>query len=803
MSNILNLFTNGVLNYLFLASLLAVVLTVFLSLLIKVARIRAPVYLHMIWQYALIGIILFPAIWLYGPRLTFDILPAANPPSQIIVPEMDRPDIILAQAPAAGKNLPEPVSTEAIIMDRATSPRPFPLKVMLVGIWFYGSILMLLRLCIGWYRLRRICLSAEPVPENSRLENGYGRKLRILLTSQVNGPGCFGLWQPVILLPREMYNEDSSEDLHMVLSHELAHIERRDCRTNLLQRVVEAIFFFHPFVWYVNLQLTQQREQICDNYVIHKGAHIMDYSNFLSRITEQKFEKIHFQAVALFEGRLLQRIRALLDPKRSHQIKAPRWVVLAGAFAATACLIVGAVRLEARPNTSKDSVAPQDEVVMGPAGSRPKGNCSISGKVISAETGQAIKHAKVMLLTEENVLIVINVASDGTFIFKDIPTGPFSLRMIDTLGFQDVFYNPGNQPDSYPRFSLADAEQRVNVVLKAQTAWSITGNVLDENGERLKGQRLYVQAWAESIEPDGQRRYQKVESRRIESDGSYALNGLDGRPVYVMVFDPRSEFKDDYYPPCYYPGTVDRNKAQKVTFDEKMSVENIDIHLRKKGEHILEGVVTDEKTGDPIPKTLIVVHHKDMLFDHITVYTDEQGRYRIESIGTGVFLVQVDATPWGFVRTRKALEVKTSAKTTVLDFKLREGVEISGNFVDENGNPIEIDRNALGNAWNPSPPDNFTGYTGATNRYRARGLTSTTFVTGEGDYFSEQMIFPTSISFIIQGVMPGNIHFHFHPRAEGQMVKKIVYNGQNITETGIATQSGQKITGITIVIQKR
>ena len=256
------------------------------------------------------------------------------------------------------------------------------------------------------------------------------------------------------------------------------------------------------------------------------------------------------------------------------------------------------------------------------------------------------------------------------------------------------------------------------------------------------------------IEPNGQIKYRKVESRRMAADGSYSLNGLDGRPVYVLVFDHTSELKDDYYPPCYYPGTVDRNKAIKVTFDETMSVEHIDIRLQKKGEHVLEGVVTDEQTGDPIPKVLITVHHRDMLFDHITAYTDEQGRYRIECIGTGVFLVQVDATPWGFVRTRKALEVKESAQTNVLDFKLRPGATISGKFVDENGNPIEIPRNASGDAWIPSPPENFTSYTRAPNKYRTKGLTYTTFFTGEGDYNCEQMIFPTPSSFIIQGVIP-------------------------------------------------
>ncbi|MFB0554328.1 MAG: M56 family metallopeptidase [Phycisphaerae bacterium] len=806
MSNILTLFADGIINYLFLASIVAIVVTSLLRVIIKVTRIRAPIYHHMIWQYALIGIVVFPALWLYGPILTFEILPTKDQSAQTILPETD----IIYDAPITQTLLreihsPNPTSAEATAIDHAIPPRSFPIKAMLAGLWFYGTILMLLRLYVGWYRLRRICLIGEPVPGKIRLENWYGGRLGILLTSQVDGPVCFGIWQPVILLPRGMYENSLLEDLQMVLNHELAHIERRDYLVNFFQRIIESIFFFHPFVWYASFQLSQQREQICDNYVIQKGAHIMNYSKFLSRIAEQKFEKMRFQAVALFEGRLLQRVRSLLDPKRDHQIHASRWVTLAGAVALIVCLIFGAVRLEAKPNVVKGSVVSQDEMILGTPESRPKGNCSISGKVISEKTGKSVKHAKVILSMEGHSSIMINTASDGTFIFKDIPTGPFCLSMTNTLGFHDVFYNPENRPGSRPQFTLADAERRANVVLRAIPACSITGRILDENGEPLRGQRLRVHAYEELAEPKGELRYNQAINRRMApDDGSYSLSGLDGHPVYVMVIDSSSEFKDEYYPPCYYPGTVDRNKARKVTFDEKMSMEDIDIRLQKKGEFILEGVVTDQRTGNPVPKTLVTVHHRDMLFDYITTYTNEQGRYRIESIGTGEFFVHVDAKLWGFVRTMKPVEIEASIKTTVLDFKLRPGVTISGKLVDEDGNPIEIDRSAWGSAYRRYDPNSTkTIYTwiGVRNRYSTAGLTSVYFHASEGDYEDERMIFPTPSSFIIEGMIPGRTILFFNPRIRSQAVKEILYNGENISKAGIETRPGQEIKDVTIVIK--
>ena len=805
MSNIPTLLASEITDYLFVASLFAVILIPLLSAIIKIAKIRASIYRYMIWQYALIGIVVFPALWLNGPILSLKILPAGEQLDESISPETKTPDdIIMTQNPSTDTPSSRPISTQAAGKNHITLPRSLPMKALLAGIWLYGMIIMLIRLFAGWLRLRRICLSAESVDGNSGLTIRHGGKIRILLTAQVDGPVCCGLWQPVILLPREMYNDSPPGDLEMALSHELAHIERRDCWTNLLQRVIEAVFFFHPFVWYASGQLTQQREQICDTYVIRKGARIMDYTKFLSRIAEQRFARMRFQTVALFEGRLLQRVRFLLDSKRSNQTKASRWAVFAGAVAAAACLMFGIIRLEAKPNISKNRVAPQREVIMGTLESLPKGNCSIRGKVLSAETGQPVKHAKVILSMEGHALLMIHVANDGTFVFQDIPTGPFCLRMFDTLGFQDTFYNPENKPGKRPQFSLADAEKREDVILRVEPACSITGKIFDENGEPLKGQRLYVHAYAESVESNGQKKYTKAKSRRMATDGSYSLNDLDGRPVYVLVIDPISELKNEYYPPCYYPGTVDRNKAKKVTFDKTSSVEHIDIRLQTKGELVLEGVVTDEKTGNPIPKTLITIHHRDMLFDRITAYTNEQGRYRIDSIGTGEFFVHVDAKPWGYIRTRKAVEVTAPVKTTVMDFTLRRGARISGTFVDENGAPIEIDRDAYGLAYryDPGPSKTTHGWTGVRNKYSTKGLTYTDFFDGEGDYESERMIFPTPSSFIIKGIMPGKTLFHFSPQIEGQTVKEISYHGENITKTGIETQAGQEIKDVMIVIQK-
>ena len=1046
MSNILTLFTNGIINYLILASAFAALLTLLVCVIIKVAKIGSPVYRHMIWLYLLMGIIVLPAIWLGGPKLTLAVLPAQVETPKTEVLQTDAGNTVkLEQNTPNETHLPALTPTR-IPVETNQAARAFPIRAVLAAVWFVGVVFVMARLAVGWYGLRRIRLSTEPVSQNERIVNLNGQKLRILVTSRVRGPVCFGVLRPVILLPKKMYEKSTEEDLRMVLNHELAHIERRDCLINLFQRIVEATFFFHPLVLYASSQLTQQREQICDNYVLKKGVPVMDYVKLLSRIAEQGLEKTWLHAVALFEGRLAQRVRLLLDPKHSNHTKASRWSTVVCAIAVLICLASGTLRLEAKsasidpkireigeavgkrlttysdektltikdgrtgrmkikqnitgvarilitPHIVKDGTkfdlealdatgkaidgtkrtspvihdaqamrlglgkrfsvngenilskiqltptrqddnsvtvevkvlftripTPEeinamlltrgkdgqsqlnyqkisswlvqyklragrypknleelnkslpkdvysptgedyryeaqrnkfilsscgedgiygnddDEIIVnhqrgatsgqrhelypleedeedeedeeakaqtetvGPSGKRPKGNCSIGGKVISAETGKPIGHAKAYLFClATHDAIFIDVASDGSFEFKNIPAGKYSLRIINTSGFQDAIYNPEGK-SGYPGFSLEDGEHRSGIVFKAKPAYRISGRVLDEDGKIPENiDTLRVLAW---IEKDNGQEYENEQARLNRQDGSYFIDGLSGKPVYIMAINWRAAKEGNAHPPIYYPGTFSRNDAKLIRFDEKQECENIDIRLRRKGGLILRGTVTDD-TGKPVPEAFVVVHRRDMLFDFVTDYTDKKGRYRIQGLGDGEFLVHIDAVHRELVRTRTPIVIDSANRRTQLDFALKRGVTISGKFVDEDGNDWQIGQ-SYGHA-------NIKYWMGATssfsltdfrNKYRTKDVrrgSGGSFHQGQGDYGSADMLFPAMNTFVIEGMMPGKTIINFSPKKEGCKVSEILYNGRNIKETGLETKPGQEIKDITIVI---
>ncbi len=835
MNEIVSTLADAAVRYLLVGSVAAALLVPLAWLALRATRLRAPIYRHALWFYCLIGTVAIPVLWLHGPKLVLPVLPA---------------QVQADEAPASPQRRPQPVSTnktpvlpQSRIQDVApltseTTPAPIasapahdPVslanvvswKVVVATMWLIGFGVMLVRLIIGWRRLGTIRRSATALDPAELAGELSGRRVEVRLTEQLPGPVCLGTLRPIILLPRQMYEDASAKDLHMILAHELAHIDRRDGWANLFQRLLEAVFFFHSFVWLASRQLTHERERICDNWVLARGVSIDDYMLLLSEIGERILMKTtHVPTVALFEGGLLSRVRSLLDPQRNRLTHMTRQSTWTCALTFLLCFVaLGTVRLGARPDpavsfmpatavmltgaidSNGTSFRPQEES-LGPNERRPNGDCSLSGRVISADSGEPIDHATVYLFSHATFdAIFIRVASDGSFVFKDIAAGTYGLRTVNTAGYQDTPYNPEGSANDRASFTLNPGEQRTDIVLKAEPAYTISGVVLDESGNPLTNEKLWVVAWQEKDTPGGNGNACEIVTQTpVKPDGSYLLDSLDARSFYIMAMDFRSENKDDYWPPCYYPGTFDRSKAQKVVLNSGKSAANIDIRLQKHGEFALEGTIKDRTTGSPVEKALVVVHRRDMLFDHVTAYTDARGRYRIDSLAPGEFLVHVDARPFGYVKHRQPLTIGSAKTESRLDLTLKPGVTIRGKFVDAAGKEMQTAEPSYGLAYclGYATPET-QSWSSSDNRYAtAERKGDSSFNSGAGDYEEEYMDFPTPSAFVIEGMLPGQTILRFHPKADDLEVQSILYKGQDVTATGIDTQADRQIEDVTIVL---
>lgn len=174
------------------------------------------------------------------------------------------------------------------------------------ALWLAGVFFFSLRALGGWWLLRRLRLfTLEQAPHTLRLhldalrrQMGIGRSIDLRLSRRIINPLTAGVLRPWILLPVTALTALSPEQLEVVLAHELAHIRRADYFWNLLQTVVETLFFFHPAVWYVSRRVRQEREFCCDDAVVARCADPSIYASALVRLEEERNASLRF-AMAL------------------------------------------------------------------------------------------------------------------------------------------------------------------------------------------------------------------------------------------------------------------------------------------------------------------------------------------------------------------------------------------------------------------------------------------------------------------------------------------------------------------------
>src|ERR1022692_4194336 len=147
--------------------------------------------------------------------------------------------------------------------------------------WALGTSVAMARLAAGLWRLRQLRRSCTPitvadldpivrksVQKTMRALVASSKSITIATSDEVRVPAVIGFWKPTIILPAWALRELPPEDLNVILLHEFAHLRRGDDWTNLIQKIVRAIFFFHPAVWWIESRLSVEREMACDDAVL-------------------------------------------------------------------------------------------------------------------------------------------------------------------------------------------------------------------------------------------------------------------------------------------------------------------------------------------------------------------------------------------------------------------------------------------------------------------------------------------------------------------------------------------------------
>ncbi|MGL4368402.1 MAG: M56 family metallopeptidase, partial [Spirochaetota bacterium] len=108
----------------------------------------------------------------------------------------------------------------------------------------------------------------------------FRRNVSFYISSEVCSPIAFGILRPAVIVPAFMQKFSQCRIEHMIV-HEVAHIRRFDFAATAGQRLLEAVFFFNPVVWYLSARMSDVREECCDDEVIKNGGDFRTYAECL------------------------------------------------------------------------------------------------------------------------------------------------------------------------------------------------------------------------------------------------------------------------------------------------------------------------------------------------------------------------------------------------------------------------------------------------------------------------------------------------------------------------------------------
>ena len=236
---------------------------------------------------------------------TLSVRPSAPPPQASVVVAVDE-----FSEPFEGDQGPRIREQGTGIGDQATGDAALAAPVVeahgtaaqmerlvpwvLAVVWFAGFACVLCVWGAGWRRVSAAVRSAVPMAEGRELETlrrferlgGAQARIRLMVSGASMEPGVFGMVRPVLIWPEGMSERLDDVHLEAILAHEVTHVRRRDNLTAALHMLVEAVFWFHPLVWWLGTRLVEERERACDEEVLRLCRRPEAYAEGILKVCE-------------------------------------------------------------------------------------------------------------------------------------------------------------------------------------------------------------------------------------------------------------------------------------------------------------------------------------------------------------------------------------------------------------------------------------------------------------------------------------------------------------------------------------
>ncbi len=325
---------------------------------------------HLVWTLAIVCVLCLPLLstmlptWQVGglPRFlaastNSDPMPerAVQLPTDEAMASTSSGDVVGAEsepaALASGPPLPEP--SRSRIMPAARSAPSQRIPSLLLSLWAVGALVAFAHVLISTLCVRRAVRRArrltdpswQKVLRDASAQLGLRRPATLLSSESEAVPMVWGWRHAILLLPADAQGW-SPQRRWLVVLHELAHVKRADCLTQMLGYLARGLYWFNPLAWLAVHQLRREREQACDDLVLSSGLRSSDYAAHLLGIASGLQPTLaHVAAVAMARPAGLEaRIRAILDARRSRRAVPRLWTLVVALAAAGLLAAVASVQ---------------------------------------------------------------------------------------------------------------------------------------------------------------------------------------------------------------------------------------------------------------------------------------------------------------------------------------------------------------------------------------------------------------------------------------------------------------------------
>ncbi|MGI9519754.1 MAG: M56 family metallopeptidase [Pirellulaceae bacterium] len=311
---------------------------------------------HRLWLFTFVGLSMAPALLFLVPTIRLPLLPAPVTPvaqdtRDLVSVSSYMPtvqDTLSSNDNAGASREPYPTTTphattitqnnpqasarfatatsQSATIDAASLAAPSLIRFTVL-MWLGTAVTLLLTwLTVSSWNRRRLLrharlLDAGVWPEHAATlckQLGLKRTPDIFLVDGSTIPLTWGVHRPIIVLPCQatMWDADRRS---IVLKHELAHIQRRDTLSQLFARVVCTIYWFQPLAWLSLRQMRIEREKACDDRVIALGQRPTEYAMQLIGIARELKSPAGLLAISMAGSTLEKRFHSLFDDRRSHR----------------------------------------------------------------------------------------------------------------------------------------------------------------------------------------------------------------------------------------------------------------------------------------------------------------------------------------------------------------------------------------------------------------------------------------------------------------------------------------------------